>query len=73
MGVGSGNIAADTFGPKGVRMNALTPAPSAGEITPPRAPIARLPALNHVLIVMGWHVDIVETGNESWRFKNRAA
>src|SRR5580692_3335064 len=51
--VSSGNITADRFGPNGVRMNALTPAPSAGEITPPWAPIVRLPALNHALIVMG--------------------
>jgi hypothetical protein len=58
--VSSGNIAADRFGPNGVRMNALTPAPSAGEITPPWAPIVRLPALNHALIVMGWHVEMHE-------------
>ena len=41
-------------------MNALTPAPSAGEITPPWAPIVRLPALNHALIVMDWHVEMHE-------------
>ena len=41
-------------------MNALTLAPSAGEITPPWAPIVRLPTLNHALIVMGWHVEMHE-------------
>src|SRR5262249_11886932 len=34
--------------------------PSAGEITPPWAPIVCLPALNHALIVMGWHVEMHE-------------
>ena len=58
--VSSGNIAADRFGPKGVRINALTPAPSAGEITPPWVPIVRLPALNHALIIMGWYVEMHE-------------
>jgi len=58
--VSSGNIAADRFGPNGVRMNALTPAPSAGEITPPWAPIVRLPALDHGVIVMGRNVEMHE-------------
>src|SRR5215831_3479157 len=34
--------------------------PSVGEITPPWAPIVCLPALNHALIVMGWHVEMHE-------------
>src|SRR5215469_13177017 len=40
-------------------MKSLT-APSASEITPPWAPIVRLPALNHALIVVGWHVEMHE-------------
>ena len=67
--VSSGNSAADTFGPKGIRMNALTPAPSAGEITPPWAPIVRLPALNHALIVMGWHVEMYEVYSSVCSFR----
>jgi len=38
----------------------VTPAPSAGEITPPWAPIVRLPALDHALIVMGRHIEMHE-------------
>jgi len=47
-------------GPKTVRTNDVTPAPSAGEITPPWAPIVRLPALDHALIVMGRHIEMHE-------------
>ena len=45
---------------KTVRTNAVTPAPSAGEITPPRVPIVRLPALDHALMVMGRHIEMHE-------------
>src|SRR5215469_12782777 len=41
-------------------IDALTLAPSAGEIPAPWTPIARLPTLNHALIVMGWHVEMHE-------------
>src|SRR5262249_20741045 len=34
--------------------------PSAGKVMPPWAPIVCLPALNHALIVMGWHVEMHE-------------
>src|SRR6516225_4853484 len=67
--VSSGNIVADRFGPKGVRINAPTPAPSAGEITPPWAPIVRLPALNHALIIMGWYVEMHEVYSSVCSFR----
>jgi hypothetical protein len=67
--VSSGNFAADWFGPRGSASNALTPAPSAGQITPPWAPIVRLPALNHALIIMGWYVEMHEVYSSVCSFR----
>ena len=50
-----------------------TPAPSAGEITPPWAPIVRLPALDHVLIVMGRHVEMHEVYSSVCSFRGDGA
>src|SRR5215469_12823087 len=49
-------------------MKSLT-APSAGEITPPWAPIVCLPALNHALIVVGWHVEMHEVYSSVCSFR----
>src|SRR5215472_4940262 len=43
--------------------------PSAGEITPPWVPIVCLPALNHALIVMGWHVEMHEVYSSVCSFR----
>ena len=45
------------------------PEPSAGEITPPWAPIVRLPALNHALIIMGWYVEMHEVYSSVCSFR----
>src|SRR5215472_11757104 len=42
---------------------------SAGEITPPWAPIVCLPALNHALIVMSWHVEMHEVYSSVCSFR----
>src|SRR5215467_8646383 len=52
-------------------INAPTPAPSAGEITPPWAPIVRLPALNHALIIMGWYVEMHEVYSSVCSFRGK--
>jgi hypothetical protein len=45
-------------------------APSAGEITPPWAPIVCLPALNYALIVVGWHVEMHEVYSSVCSFRD---
>src|SRR5580692_8874486 len=45
------------------------PARSAGEITPPWAPIVRLPALDHAVIVMGRNVEMHEVYSSVCSFR----
>ena len=47
----------------------MDPQPSASEITPPWAPIVCLPARNHALIVMGWHVEMHEVYSSVCSFR----
>jgi hypothetical protein len=44
-------------------------APSAGKITPPWAPIVRLPALDNALIIMGRHVEVHEVYSSVCSFR----
>ena len=46
-----------------------TPGAVAGEITPPWAPIARLPALDHAVIVMGRNVEMHEVYSSVCSFR----
>jgi hypothetical protein len=50
-------------------MNALTPGRQPARLTPPWIPIVCLPALNHALIVMGWHVEMHEVYSSVCSFR----